>query len=74
MVAFRGNYCLMLSLPPAWHKPTDFALASFLIGGGITVDTIQSINPWIAFAGGILGLIIGVVRLYEILRAHFTKK
>lgn len=66
---FGGEeYCAMLSLPHAWHRPADFALATVLIGGGMSApDFLQVMNPWLAFAGGVIGLTIGVVRLWQIL-------
>ena len=70
----RGNYCAMISLPLSWQKPADIALGSVLMGGSVSAGMIEQINPWIAFAGGMLGLVIAGFRVYEIIRGLRKKK
>lgn len=60
----------MVSLPTAWQKPADIVLASALVGGSMT-DFIVNLNPWLAFAGGVLGVAIASVRVFEIVRSYY---
>lgn len=66
-------YRAAVTVPHSWHKPADITLASILVGGGISMEYIQMINPWLALVGGVFGLIIGAIRVYEVLKPYFTK-
>lgn len=65
----KSHYCMVVSLPPTYHHTTDMILAAGLISGPIFLaQWMNDINPWLALIGGIMGLVIGGVRIYEIVR------
>lgn len=75
------QYCAVMALPPTMHHTTDIVISAGLVGGaamymtGGEANIIASLNPILAFIGGIIGLFIGGVRVYEIIKEYFfTKK
>lgn len=72
----KSQYCAMVAIPIQFHHPIDAVLSAGLMGGAIFyTDLLANVNPWLAFTGGIVGLFIGLVRVYEILREYvFTNK
>lgn len=71
----KSQYCAVLALPPSYHHATDMVVSASLLGGAVFyADFISSLNPYIAFFGGLFGLFIGGVRVYEITKQYiFTK-
>ena len=67
-----SHYCELIAMPQSWHRPADFILAGVFSVVSLTYmsSAVNWINPWIAFTGGIMGLFIGAVRIYEILSKH----
>jgi len=72
-IARSTHYCMVLTMPSEYHHTTDMILAAGLISGPIFLaQWINDVNPWLALIGGLMGLIIGGVRIYEIVRGVFS--
>lgn len=67
-------YCMVISTPLSWHRGADLVLASGLISGPIFLASwVEQANHWVALIGGLMGLFIGSVRVYEIVRGYLRK-
>ncbi len=52
-----------------WQHKVDWALASTLTLGPIVASvTVKDINEYLMLAGGVIGITIGVIRLYRLIR------
>jgi hypothetical protein len=70
----NSHYCLVAYMPDKMHNKADMVLATGLITGQMFLSQwIDQVNPWLAFIGGMLGLFIAGVRVYEIIKGFFIK-
>lgn len=62
-------------IPPEYQRPADLVLAGVLVSGPLgLIEMIEQANMWVALIGGLIGLFIGLVRVYEILRTKRERK
>ena len=59
---------MVVSLPQQYHRPADWVLAGTLLASPLWGDLIGHVNTVVSILGGIVGISIGLVRLYKLIK------
>jgi hypothetical protein len=64
----NSEYWALVNLPHSTHQKADWALASILTLSPIWAVTVSDVNGYLGLIGGAIGIAIGLIRLYRIIR------